>query len=80
MLSIILSNLSYLNLYLAGNIRVYCRIRPFLSGQSRKLTTIEYMGENGDLVVKNPSKLGKTSHRLFKFNKVFGPTASQGIN
>ncbi|WOG81249.1 hypothetical protein DCAR_0100394 [Daucus carota subsp. sativus] len=62
---------------LKGNIRVYCRIRPFLSGQSRKLTTIEYMGENGDLVVKNPSKLGKTSHRLFKFNKVFGPTASQ---
>lgn len=62
---------------LKGNIRVYCRIRPFLSGQSRKQTTIEYMGENGDLVVKNPSKQGKASHRLFKFNKVFGPAASQ---
>lgn len=62
---------------LKGNIRVYCRIRPYLSGQSGKQTTIEYMGENGDLVVKNPSKQGKASHRLFKFNKVFGPAASQ---
>ncbi|KAA8520832.1 hypothetical protein F0562_011505 [Nyssa sinensis] len=62
---------------LKGNIRVYCRIRPFLPGQSRKQTTIEYIGENGELVVVNPSKQGKDSHRLFKFNKVFGPTATQ---
>ncbi|KAI6702110.1 hypothetical protein NL676_011246 [Syzygium grande] len=62
---------------LKGNIRVYCRIRPFLPGQSMKQTTIEYIGENGDLVVANPTKHGKDSHRLFKFNKVFGPTATQ---
>ncbi|XP_051129964.1 kinesin-like protein KIN-14J [Andrographis paniculata] len=62
---------------LKGNIRVYCRIRPFLPGQSRKQTTIQYMGENGELVVVNPSKPGKDSHRLFKFNKVFGPAATQ---
>lgn len=62
---------------LKGNIRVYCRIRPFLPGQNKKQTTIEYMGENGELVVANPTKHGKDSHRLFKFNKVFGPTASQ---
>ncbi|KAL3652683.1 hypothetical protein CASFOL_002364 [Castilleja foliolosa] len=62
---------------LKGNIRVYCRIRPFLSGQSGKQTTIQYIGENGELVVINPSKPGKDSHRLFKFNKVFGPAASQ---
>nr|DAD39711.1 TPA_asm: hypothetical protein HUJ06_014034 [Nelumbo nucifera] len=62
---------------LKGNIRVYCRIRPFLPGQNRKQTTIEYIGENGELVVVNPSKQGKDSHRLFKFNKVFGPTATQ---
>ncbi|XAR70292.1 Minus-end-directed kinesin ATPase [Bertholletia excelsa] len=62
---------------LKGNIRVYGRIRPFLPGQSQKLTTIEYIGENGELVVSNPLKLGKDSHRLFKFNKVFGPTATQ---
>ncbi|KAJ8526924.1 hypothetical protein K7X08_029401 [Anisodus acutangulus] len=62
---------------LKGNIRVYCRIRPFLRGQSQKLTTIEYIGENGELVVTNPSKPGKDSHRLFKFNKVFAPAVTQ---
>ncbi|KAI7980569.1 Kinesin-like protein KIN-14J [Camellia lanceoleosa] len=62
---------------LKGNIRVYCQIRPFLPGQSKKRTTIEYIGENGELVVANPLKQGKDSHRLFKFNKVFGPEASQ---
>lgn len=62
---------------LKGNIRVYCRIRPFLPGQSAKQTTIEYIGDNGELVVTNPLKQGKDSHRLFKFNKVFGPVASQ---
>ncbi|KAG8659199.1 hypothetical protein MANES_02G021900v8 [Manihot esculenta] len=62
---------------LKGNIRVYCRIRPFLPGQCKKQTTIEYIGENGELVVSNPSKQGKDNHRLFKFNKVFAPTASQ---
>ncbi|KAL2924729.1 Kinesin-like protein KIN-14J [Bienertia sinuspersici] len=62
---------------LKGNIRVYCRIRPFLPGQNEKQTTIEYIGENGELVVVNPLKPGKDSRRLFKFNKVFAPTASQ---
>ncbi|XP_058075660.1 kinesin-like protein KIN-14C [Magnolia sinica] len=62
---------------LKGNIRVYCRIRPFLPGQTGKLTTIEYIGENGELFVTNPSKQGKDGHRMFKFNKVFGPMVSQ---
>ncbi|KAJ0619189.1 putative minus-end-directed kinesin ATPase [Helianthus annuus] len=62
---------------LKGNIRVYCRIRPFLKGQSKKQTTIEYIGDNGELVVTNPSKIVKESHRVFKFNKVFSPTATQ---
>lgn len=62
---------------LKGNIRVYCRIRPFLPGQSKKQTIIEYIGENGELVIVNPSKQGKDSRRLFKFNKVFGPTCTQ---
>ncbi|XP_075641813.1 kinesin-like protein KIN-14J isoform X2 [Castanea sativa] len=61
---------------LKGNIRVYCRIRPFLPGQSKKHTTIEYIGENGELVIMNPSK-GKDSRRMFKFNKVFHPTSTQ---
>lgn len=66
-------------LFFIGNIRVYCRIRPFLPGQSQKQTTIEYIGDSGELVVTNPSKPGKDNHRLFKFNKVFSPAATQGL-
>ncbi|AQK94914.1 kinesin-related protein3 [Zea mays] len=62
---------------LKGNIRVYCRVRPFLSGQDKKSTTIDYMGENGELLISNPFKQGKDGHRMFKFNKVFTPFASQ---
>ncbi|KAL2479081.1 P-loop nucleoside triphosphate hydrolase superfamily protein with CH (Calponin-like proteiny) domain [Forsythia ovata] len=62
---------------LKGNIRVYCRIRPFLPGQTGKQSIIEYIGENGELVVLNPSKQGKEGRRSFKFNKVYGPTATQ---
>ncbi|CAN7090715.1 unnamed protein product [Brassica rapa subsp. narinosa] len=62
---------------LKGNIRVYCRIRPFLPGQNSRQTSIEYIGENGELVVANPFKQGKDTHRLFKFNKVFGQAATQ---
>lgn len=62
-----------------GNIRVYCRIRPFLPGQAGKQSVIEYIGENGELVVLNASKQGKEGRRSFKFNKVYGPTATQGL-
>lgn len=61
-----------------GNIRVYCRIRPFLPGQKDKQSTIDYIGENGEIIVVNPSKPGKDSRRSFKFNKVYGPHATQG--
>ncbi|KAK4567720.1 hypothetical protein RGQ29_003466 [Quercus rubra] len=62
---------------LKGNIRVFCRIRPFLPGQKEKQTIVDYIGEDGELVIANPSKPGKDSHRLFKFNKVFGLAATQ---
>ncbi|KAK2988431.1 hypothetical protein RJ640_023978, partial [Escallonia rubra] len=62
---------------LKGNIRVYCRIRPFLSGQMGKQSIVEYVGENGELAVVNPSKQGKEGRRSFKFNKVYGPAATQ---
>ncbi|XP_042401352.1 kinesin-like protein KIN-14C [Zingiber officinale] len=62
---------------LKGNIRVYCRIRPFLSGEDKKHTTIEYIGENGELLIANPSKQRKDGQRMFKFNKVFGPASTQ---
>lgn len=67
-------------LYLIGNIRVYCRIRPFLPGQNQKSTTIDYIGESGELLIVNPSKQGKDGHRMFKFNKVFDQAASQGCD
>ncbi|GAB2292854.1 hypothetical protein Dimus_027088 [Dionaea muscipula] len=62
---------------LKGSIRVYCRIRPFLPGQTKKETVVEEIGENGELVIVNPSKSGKDSQKSFRFNKVFGPTATQ---
>ncbi|AQK94956.1 kinesin-related protein3 [Zea mays] len=37
------------------------------------------MGENGELLISNPFKQGKDGHRMFKFNKVFTPFASQGM-
>ncbi|MED6148047.1 hypothetical protein PIB30_049508 [Stylosanthes scabra] len=61
---------------LKGNIRVYCRIKPFLNGAKEKPSIVEHIGED-DLVVANPSKQGKDALRSFKFNKVFGPGATQ---
>ncbi|KAM5571159.1 hypothetical protein ABKV19_011664 [Rosa sericea] len=62
---------------LKGNIRVYCRIRPFLPGQKEKRTLVEHIGDNGELVVADHSRPGKDGHRLFKFNKVYGSDATQ---
>ncbi|XP_019424122.1 PREDICTED: kinesin-like protein KIN-14J isoform X2 [Lupinus angustifolius] len=62
---------------LKGNIRVYCRIRPFLPGQSKKHSTVEFVGDDGDLIISNPLKPGKESRKHFKFNKVFGQATSQ---
>ncbi|AQK82591.1 P-loop nucleoside triphosphate hydrolase superfamily protein with CH (Calponin Homology) domain [Zea mays] len=62
---------------LKGNIRVYCRIRPFIPGEDQKSTTIKYVGDNGDLIIANPTRHGKEGSKSFKFNKVFGPTTSQ---
>uniref|UniRef100_A0A0D3GHS5 Kinesin motor domain-containing protein n=1 Tax=Oryza barthii TaxID=65489 RepID=A0A0D3GHS5_9ORYZ len=58
-------------------LRVHCRIRPFLPGEDQTSTTIEYVGDNGELILANPAKRGKEGHKLFKFNKVLGPSASQ---
>ncbi|KAL4362932.1 hypothetical protein GQ457_04G012370 [Hibiscus cannabinus] len=63
---------------LKGNIRVYCRIRPFLPGETEKLSVVENISEDRKLVIANPSKPGKDGKRLFKFNKVFGPDSTQG--
>ncbi|KAJ4825678.1 hypothetical protein Tsubulata_039112 [Turnera subulata] len=62
---------------LKGNIRVFCRIRPFLRGQTGRKTTIDYIGEDGEMAVMNPAKPGKDGRRVFRFNKVYGPDSTQ---
>ncbi|XVF32826.1 hypothetical protein REPUB_Repub17cG0116200 [Reevesia pubescens] len=59
---------------LKGSIRVYCRVRPFLSG-STYLSTVDHM-EDGTITINTPSKYGK-GRKSFTFNKVFGQSASQ---
>ncbi|KAJ1402397.1 P-loop containing nucleoside triphosphate hydrolase [Sesbania bispinosa] len=60
---------------LKGSIRVYCRVRPFLSGQPNYLSTVDNI-EDGTITINIPSKNGK-GRRSFNFNKVFGPSAAQ---
>ncbi|KAJ0054142.1 hypothetical protein Pint_00922 [Pistacia integerrima] len=60
---------------LKGSIRVYCRVRPFLSGQSNYLSSVDHI-EEGNITINTPSKYGK-GHKSFSFNKVFGPSATQ---
>ncbi|CAN6230947.1 unnamed protein product [Urochloa humidicola] len=64
---------------LKGNIRVYCRIRPFRPWEDEKSTSVESIGENGELVLSNPTKKGKEGGKNFTFNKVFGPTTTQDM-
>ncbi|KAK0580838.1 hypothetical protein LWI29_006857 [Acer saccharum] len=61
---------------LKGSIRVYCRVRPFLSAQSNYLSSVDHI-EEGIITINTPSKYGK-GRRSFNFNKVFGPSATQG--
>ncbi|CAL9023984.1 unnamed protein product [Prunus brigantina] len=60
---------------LKGSIRVYCRVRPFLSGLSNYMSTVDHI-EDGNITINIPSRHGK-GHRSFNFNKVFGPSATQ---
>ncbi|KAI9080345.1 hypothetical protein K1719_037739 [Acacia pycnantha] len=60
---------------LKGSIRVYCRVRPFLPGQSSYTSTVETM-EEGTITINIPSKNGK-GRKAFNFNKIFGPSATQ---
>ncbi|KAJ6338542.1 hypothetical protein OIU76_008086 [Salix suchowensis] len=60
---------------LKGSIRVYCRVRPFLSGQSNAMSTVDHM-EDGNITISTASKHGKGC-KSFSFNKIFGPLATQ---
>lgn len=61
---------------LKGSIRVYCRVRPFLPGQSSFSSTIGSM-QDDSIGINTASRHGK-SIKSFSFNKVFGPSATQG--
>ncbi|WMV12075.1 hypothetical protein MTR67_005460 [Solanum verrucosum] len=61
---------------LKGNIRVYCRVRPFLPGQPNSLSTVDHL-DDGNITITTPSKYGKEGKKSFTFNKVFGPSGTQ---
>ncbi|KAK1374027.1 P-loop nucleoside triphosphate hydrolases superfamily protein with CH (Calponin Homology) domain-containing protein [Heracleum sosnowskyi] len=61
---------------LKGNIRVYCRVRPFLPGQPNRLSTLASI-DNGNITLITPSKNGKEERKSFTYNQVFGPSATQ---
>ncbi|XP_021742627.1 kinesin-like protein KIN-14I [Chenopodium quinoa] len=61
---------------LKGNIRVYCRVRPFLPGQANGFTTVDHI-EEGNITLMNPAKYCKDGKKSFNFNKVFGPESTQ---
>uniref|UniRef100_A0ACD5XN30 Uncharacterized protein n=1 Tax=Avena sativa TaxID=4498 RepID=A0ACD5XN30_AVESA len=61
---------------LKGNIRVYCRVRPFLPGQANSSTSVVGMEER-TIAIITPTKYGKDGSKSFTFNKVFGPSATQ---
>ena len=65
--------------FYTGNIRVYCRVRPFLSNQCDGKSTIDHIGENGSIMIVNPQRPGKDARKIFSFNKVFGANATQSI-
>lgn len=61
--------------YFVGNIRVFCRIRPLLHSES--ISSIEHVGNDGSVMVCDPVK-PQCTRKIFQFNKVFGPTSTQG--
>ncbi|TVU49894.1 hypothetical protein EJB05_01234 [Eragrostis curvula] len=61
---------------LKGNIRVYCRVRPFLPGQISSSSTVCGMEER-TITIYTPTKYAKDGTKSFTFNKIFGPTATQ---
>ncbi|CAL0302314.1 unnamed protein product [Lupinus luteus] len=61
---------------LKGNIRVYCRVRPFLGGQTSQNSSVSNV-EEGSISVITPSKYSKEGRKTFNFNRAFGPSATQ---
>ncbi|ONM27400.1 P-loop nucleoside triphosphate hydrolase superfamily protein with CH (Calponin Homology) domain [Zea mays] len=63
---------------LRGNIRVYCRVRPFHPGKEFPSSSVAGI-EDRTITVMVPSKHGKDGKKSFTFNSVFGPLATQDM-
>ncbi|KAE8704287.1 hypothetical protein F3Y22_tig00110458pilonHSYRG00436 [Hibiscus syriacus] len=63
---------------LKGKIRIYRRVRPLLPGESKDQSTVDYIGENRSILIVNSLRKGSDSKKVFSFDKVFGPSSSQG--
>lgn len=57
---------------------MYCRVRPFLPGQFDHLSAVDHI-EEGSICINTLAKNGK-GRKSFNFNKVFGPSATQGYS
>ncbi|CAL0320953.1 unnamed protein product [Lupinus luteus] len=62
---------------LKGNIRVYCRVRPLAGEKQNNHGSVSNTNE-GSISLIIPSKNGKEGKKTFSFNRVFGPSATQG--
>ena len=60
---------------LKGSIRVYCRVRPAFGPP--KPSCVDCTDEV-TMAVITPAKGGKETRKLFTFNRVFNPQATQG--
>ncbi|KAI3855936.1 hypothetical protein MKX03_027480, partial [Papaver bracteatum] len=57
-----------------GNVRVYGCVGPCTD---KNQTIIQFMGEDGELVIVDPSVHTDDCHRSFKFNKVYDQQATE---
>ena len=51
-----------------------------MQGQTNGQSIVDYIGENGNIMIVNPLKQGKDARKVFSFNKVFGQNVSHGIS
>lgn len=64
-------------LFIAGNIRVFCRCRPLNTEEiayGASMVVDFESDKDGELIVKSNG----APRRIFKFDAVFGPQANQG--
>ncbi|KAL3636954.1 hypothetical protein CASFOL_019253 [Castilleja foliolosa] len=61
---------------LKGSIRVYCRVRPFMPGETGGSSAVEDIND-GSIAITTNAKFGKAKKQPFTFNRCFGPSSTQ---